>query len=311
MQGIGLVDGARIGFDYGEGRPIDGKGKGLYPGTFAINNPDFWMSHRRATNAWAAGYFMHNRLYIADSGNVLTVDKPLPRTDAEISATIFGLNGGPLMLGDDVDRMDSSRLEILRQQFPRLPDSARPIDLFDFPEPGYARAFHLPVKAAWDEWHLLAIFNYDKQPYDYTVDFARLGLEAKDGWVVWDHWASRSHGVKRENFQVSVAPESVRFLRLSRQHDSPWPMSTDMHVRQGQAEIADCRWDAATKTLTLRATRPVGNSGNVYIRVPKDLAVANPSGLWLAKDTSDESLLVRCTFDFKSSDTLEKQIMFK
>jgi len=84
-----------------------------------------------------------------------------------------------------------------------------------------------------------------------------------------------------------------------------------MHVRQGQAEIADCRWDAATKTLTLRATRPVGNSGNVYIRVPKDLAVANPSGLWLAKDTSDESLLVRCTFDFKSSDTLEKQIMFK
>ena len=42
--------------------------------------------------------------------------KPVPLPDAQISATIFGLNGSPLMIGDDVDRMAPERLALLRQQ---------------------------------------------------------------------------------------------------------------------------------------------------------------------------------------------------
>jgi hypothetical protein len=71
-----------------------------------------------------------------------------------------------------------------------------------------------------------------------------------------------------------------------------------MHVRQGQAEIEDCRWNADAMALTFRASRPAGETGNVFVHVPEGLFVANPEGLWIAKDANDSSLIVRVAFEF-------------
>lgn len=69
----------------------------------------------------------------------------------------------------------------------------------------------------------------------------------------------------------------------------PWVLSTDIHIRQGQSELTDVAWDEAARQLHLRATR----SGNVLLRVPKGFRLANPAGLWIAKDGNDSSLVVR------------------
>ncbi len=298
LQSVGLMSAVRAGNDYGEGRPLDGPGKGFYPATFVINRAEHWTSHRRATDAWAGNFFTHNRLYLADSGNVFTIDKPIALSDAQISATIFGLNGGPVMLGDDIDRMDAGRLEMLRQQFPRLLDCARPIDLFTSPAPGYPKAFKLHVKRDWDEWDLVAVFNYTKEPLDYKLD----ADPARD--VVWDFWNGQVA-------QSTVVPaRSVKLWRVSRLRDYPWLVSTDMHIRQGQAEIEMCKWDAASKTLTLRARRPEASHGSAYVRVPKGMVVANPAGLWIAKDGNDSTLLIRVDFEFKDGQAVERQIRF-
>lgn len=310
LQTVGLADAARVGNDYGEGRPLDGPGKGFFPGTFVVNRTNFWTSHRAATNAWAANYFTHRRLFLADSGNVLTVDKPVPLSDAEISATIFGLNGGPLMLGDDIDRMDAGRLELVKQVFPRLPESARPLDLFDAPDPDYPKTFHLHVKRDWDEWELVAVFNYGAEPLRRTVEFARLGLDASQPYLVWDYWNSQSKGAHQERFEAVVPPRSVKLWRISRQRTHPWILSTDMHVRQGQAEVESCQWDAGAKVLTIRARRPAGNRGNVFVTVPKDVMVAAPAGLWIAKDANDGTLIVRCAFDFTDGGVVERKLVF-
>jgi hypothetical protein len=71
-----------------------------------------------------------------------------------------------------------------------------------------------------------------------------------------------------------------------------------MHVRQGAAEILDCRWDAAHATLTIRASRPSGERGSVFVRAPAGWAMAEPKGLWVAKDGRDNSLLVRAAVTF-------------
>jgi len=277
---VGLLDAVRAGTDYGEGRPLDGPGKGFWPGTFVVNKPDYWTGHLRAVQAWATHFFVHRKLWIADSGNVLTLDKPVALNDARISATIFGLNGSPLMIGDDVDRMSPERLALLRQQFPRLPEAAEPLDLFTSPEPDHPKTFRLRVRTAWDTWDLFAVFNFG-------ADVLRKTVPATG--AVWDFWDERYAGTADGTYDVLVPPRSVKLLRVAPARPHPWVLATDIHIRQGQAEITAAAWDAAAGELTFTTMRP----GNVFLRVPKEFRVAEPAGLWIAKDGNDASLLVR------------------
>jgi hypothetical protein len=308
IQNIGLVDGARMGSDYGEGRPL-APASGFYPGTFVINNANFWTSHRVAADTMATAGFMHRKLFLADTGNVLTVDKPCPLAEAQTSATIFGINGSPMMLGDDVERMDESRLELVKKCLPRLPEAAHSLDLFECPEPDYPKLFHLPVKTAWDSWELVALFNYGNEPLTREVELRRLGLDDAAEYATWDFWNERYDGLCRGKLRLTAGPQSVKLVRISRLRPHPWLVSTDMHVRQGQAEIEDCRWDAASMTLSFVARRPAGLRGNVFLLAPPGLAVAEPRGLWLAKDGRNQSLIIGCRLDF-NDEAQRREIRF-
>ncbi|MCE5306737.1 MAG: hypothetical protein LLG20_03760 [Acidobacteriales bacterium] len=300
LLNVGLVAANRVGSDYGEGRALDGPGKGFYPGTFMINRAEYWTSHRAATNALAGNYFTHRKLYLADSGNVMTIDKPIAVSDAQITTTIFGINGSPLMLGDDISRMSEERLAMVKQIFPRLPEAAHPLDLFDKPEPAWPETFHLKVKRDWDEWDLVAVFNYRSKALDEDIAFERLGLDPSASYVVWDFWNERYLGVHKGSIRLAVPGQSVKLLRIARERAHPWVASTDMHVRQGQAEIVNARWNQDASALTIEATRPAGYRGNVFVRAPKGLAMKNPKGFYVAKDANDASLIIRCDFDFST-----------
>jgi hypothetical protein len=299
FQSIGIVNAARTGSDYGEGRPLDGPGKGFYPGTFAINKADYWTSHREGTDALAGNFFTNRELYLADSGNVMTIDQPISVPDAQITTTLFGINGGPVMLGDDIGYMADDRLEMLKKVFPRLPDGARPLDLFDAVAPDYPKLFHLKVRREWGTWDLLACFNYGQATLHREVDLKRLGLDPAAGYVAWDFWNQRYLGVARSGkVAFDVPPGSVRVLRIAAERAHPWLLSTDLHVRQGQAEIADCRWDAEKSVLTIRAERPQGSKGSLFLRAPKGWAMAEPGGFAIGKDMNDESLIIRRGVEF-------------
>ncbi len=310
FQVVGLVNAQHLGNDYGDGRPLYGPNKGFYPGTFVINNPRWWTSHHTALLTVAAYSFIHRKLYIADTGSVLTIDKPISNADAQITVTIFGINGGQMMMGDDVSRMDAGRMRMIRMVFPRLPQIARPLDLFEKADLDYPQLFHLPVEREWDRWDLLAVFNLGTETISRTVKLERIGLDPNAPYAVWDFWNGRYQGVVQNTVPIDVPPISVKLLRIARQREHPWLLSTDMHVRQGQAEIEDCRWDEASMTLTVRASRPAGHEGSIYVHAPKGLASANPRGLWLARDGRDNSLIIRKPIDF-TGEPVEVQMRFK
>jgi hypothetical protein len=310
LQVTGLVNGVHLGNDYGDGRPLYGPNKGFYPGTFVINNPDWWTSHHTALLTMGAYSFIHRKLYIADTGSVITIDKPIPLADAQITVTFFGINGSQLMMGDDVDRMDEGRMRMLRMIFPRLPQPPRALDLFDKAELDYPRLFHLPVEREWDRWDLLAIFNINNDTLSQTVPFPRLGLDAATPYAVWDYWNGRFQGVLQGSVSIDVPPRSVKLLRIARDREHPWLLSTDLHVRQGQAEIENCRWDEATMTLTVRVQRPAGHDGSIYVRAPRGWALAEPQGLWLARDGRDNSLVIRKALAFEGA-PVEVKMHFK
>ena len=310
LQVTGLVNGVHLGNDYGDGRPLYGPNKGFYPGTFVINNPKWWTSHHTALITMGTYSFIHRKLYIADTGSVMTIDKPIALADAQITVTFFGINGSQLMMGDDVDRMDEGRMRMIRLVFPRLPQTPRPLDLFDQAELDYPQLFHLPVEREWDRWDLLAVFNLGNETLVKTVPFPRLGLSATTPYAVWDFWNGRFQGVLQDSVSIEVPPRSVKLLRIARDREHPWLLSTDMHVRQGQAEIEDCRWDEASMTLTVCAQRPAGHDGSIYVRAPKGWALAEPKGLWLARDGRDNSLVIRKALAFAGA-PVEVQMRFK
>lgn len=302
LQSIGLMDGVRAGTDYGEGRPLDGPGKGFWPATFVINKSDYWTSHRRATEAMATHFFMHGKLFVADSGNVLSVDQPIPVDEARMSATIFGLNGSPIMLGDDIARLSEDRLGFIRKVFPRLLEAATPLDLFESADPATPTLFHLPVKTAWDGYDLYAVFNYGPSA-------VRRRIEAGEGKVAWDFWNERYLGAVAPALDVEVPAESVRLLRVMKRRDHPWLLSTDLHVRQGQAEISNVRWEG--NALTIEAQRPAGTKGSVFVHAPKGYSLADPKGLFLAKDGVDGSLIIRVALEFDSQGKASRTLRFQ
>ena len=293
----GLVSAARMANDYGEGRPLHAETSD-YPATFLINRAEAWTSHVRASCNLAATYFTHRKLFIADTGNVMTVDQPISVGDAQITATIFGINGGPVMLGDDIDRMADERLELIKKVFPRYPETPTPIDLFDAPYPDYPKLFHTSIDNPWGRWDILAVLNYTAEPLVQDIPLERLGLDPANKYLVWEFWNQKYQGTVSDSLRAVVAPASVGLYRICRRPEYPCVIATDMHVLQGHFELTDVCWDTAAMTLSGNAQRPCQQKGSLFIWAPDDVRVAEPQGLWIAKDDNDKSLIIRRAFEF-------------
>ena len=217
--------------------------------------------------------------------NVLTVGQPVPLNDAQISTTIFGINGGQIMLGDEISQLPAERLRLLRLVFPRFPETARALDLFTSAEPDYPKFFHLPVRASWDGWDLYAIFNYGREPLTRTIS-------ASPASIAWDFWNERYLGVVEKELQVTVPPESVRLVRLSRRRVHPWVIGTNLNVRQGQAEITACNWSESAHRLDISYRAFPQQEGTIFVHAPSGWSVRNPKGLAIAKDGNDSGLII-------------------
>ena len=293
----GCVDAMRVNTDYGEGRPIGSSPPRFDNATFLVH--DRWFSnHRRLLRNAAAQYFVHRRLCINDC-NFVTVSKPVPRHDAEVTATTFGLTGSPVMLGDDIERISDERLAIIKKILPRTPQTARPADLFARTGPdNYPRVLVLPVDTGWDRYVVVGVFNFEDRMGSIELDARMLGLRARRWHVVWDFWDEAYVGRFRDAITCEVPAGSCRLWRVSAARRHPWLVGSDMHVLGGQVEVGALAWDPQTRTLTGSASRPTGEQGSLYFALPPTYRLLDPCGHWLAKDARDETTILRRRFDF-------------
>jgi len=308
VHNTGLVDAIRTGNDFGEGRALYSESY-FYPATFVINSGGFWTGPRCALQNQASAWYTHRRLYINDSGNVLTVDAPLPLEDARLHATIHAFSGGPSMIGDDVDRMDEERLALIKKTLPRPRDVAFPVDLFDSPHPDYPRIFHRRVDHSWGRFDVVAVYNFGDDLLSERVPLERLDLSADADYLVWEFWNARYEGRVRGALEATVPPGTVRVFRLVEDPGAPVLLGSDMHLLMGEVEVLDCRYDPESLTLSGTALRPAGERGNLYLHAPPDLCVADPRVKWIAKDARDNSLIVRLSLSF-GGDPAEWQVSF-
>ena len=302
MDNIGISDSFRIGADYGEGRPILPRFH-AYPAPFEIDGADFSTStpHRNVLQNLASTWFVHRRFW-QNSINILVVSKPISRPEVEISTTLFGMSGGPLFLGDEMDTLDEDRLTYIKKVLPRLPETARPLDLFErvYPE-DYARVLSLPIQTGWGKWNVVALFNLDDKPKRITLPVAKLGLKKRRSYRLYNFWQECYCGCFSDTLEVDIAPFSCQVLRIEEAKKHPWLLSTDMHLRQGQAEIASMAWDAGKMILSGVAKRPKGETGSLILHSPVGFKPIDYTGLEVAKTDRDSSLIIRKKIHFKKA----------
>jgi hypothetical protein len=295
----GAMDSVRVGNDFSEGRTIS-IGFDTYPATFALKPPTHWSGPRYALTNQAANYHTHRRLYINNSGNDLTVDKPLQLNQAQVNATLHALSGGPCMLGDDITYIEDERLSLIKKTLPRPKDVAVPVDLFTRKQQGYPRVYHRRIAQPWGSYDVVAVYNLETaQSIKQEVDLKSIGLDESRTYHVWEFWNVEYVGKIRGRMSVEIPALTVKVYRLTEDTGQPVILGTDMHVLMGEMEIDRCDWDSTQRTLSGRAIRPVGESGSVFIYAPPKMGVANPKGYFLGKDLDTGALIIRCPLRFE------------
>jgi len=307
---VGATDAARVSTDYGEGRPLYPPFHCLFNATYVVHDKHFGFAPKFLQNA-ASTYFMHRRLWINDF-NVMTIDKPVPRNIAEITTTVFGLSGSPIMIGDDMRTIAEERLRLVKLCLPRTEEMARPVDLFEHVQPDdYARILMLPVRTAWDSYTLLAVFNLGDVSERTTLEMSSLGLSAKGRYAVYDFWNEEYAGDITGTLSAEVPPSSCKLYRIAKARRHPWLLSTDMHIQQGLVEVPELKWDAKRLELSGTVTRPKGESGSLFFLMPDGFRLVNHEGHKLMKDGRDNVVIIRRDFEFKSGKPLAFKLRFE
>ncbi|OGV53538.1 MAG: hypothetical protein A2017_20790 [Lentisphaerae bacterium GWF2_44_16] len=308
IHNAGILDGVRVGNDFGEGRAISREAF-FYPASYVINNCDFFNGPKCALCCQAASYHTHRKLYINDSGNVLTVDKPLPLSHAQINASIHAFGGGSTMLGDDIRHISEERLSIIKKTLPRSKECAIAIDLFTKPSPDYPRLFLRSVNRGWENHKILAIYNLGPVSERITIPFKNMGLEKEKTYLVWDFWNEKFFGKINDTFEVDVTQESVMILRFTEDNNQPQILATDMHIMMGEMEIRHFEYNPDKMKCSFTAERPKGEMGTVFLHVPENIYIKNIDGLHIAKDSKSNTLVVAVPLRFKKK-LIEKEIDF-
>ncbi len=297
----GIINAARIGRDFGEGRPIDRNELNDWKNATNVLHDMHYSCLKEFLVNTAHNYFTHQKTYMNDM-NVLMVDSPYPVEYSRFAVTLFGLYGStPLVISGDFRDMRDDRLNMIKLVLPRTELSAKPIDLFTRVQPDdYSRIQALHVKTDWDEYTLVGIFNPDYKQYDLNLSFKDLNLVGHQ--IVYDFWNEEYRGIFENSFPVSVAAESCKLLRLTKKREHPWIMGTNMHIQQGKCDIKSIKWNKETLTLSGIATRPKGEKGSVFVHSPRNFKLINRGKCHILKELLDHNLVIEVPLNFKSEE---------
>lgn len=294
----GTISAARVGRDFGEGRPLDTSLCDWRTATNVLHDRHYSNTLYFLKNI-AGSYFTHQSIYINDF-NIMTIDKPYPEDYVKIVTTLFGLGGGsPLMLGDNMATLDDDRLKYIKMCLPRTHHSAKPADLFERVQPqDYSRLMTLTIDKPWGSYLLAGAFNMDDRPYELTLDFAKLGLDPAKKYVVYDFWNTEYCGIFRDHYPVVIPSDSCKLYRIEEAHPHPWILSTDMHIQQGCTELLNLCWNPETMTLSGTLTRPAGEKGNLFLLIPRNYKLLNHMGINLMKELLDFNIVAKVPISF-------------
>lgn len=234
---IGLVDAMRVGEDvgarwdnsriakhHGERDCFNGSGEVL-----------------RSIAASCNHFMLHKKLWVNDPDYLVVrqdgCNSELTLEEARSWATVVAMNNGLIMLSDPMEQLAEERIELLEKVLPHSPHAAHPVDFFKKNVPSILA---MPAENGSEEWLVVSVVNTDKpeRTRNYVLDFAELGLEKDDDYLVFEFWRSQFCGVARNSYVVAdLPPRHCRVFAVRKRRQGIQFLGTDSHISMGAVEI--------------------------------------------------------------------------
>lgn len=279
-ESVGLADACRIASDgYG---PASMQQYNSWNGIVWRNDPDHCD--------------VFPRFKPAETGNVAKTDKVVPtNNDTVIRPALASIAGDLLMLSDKPDvYRDDRNIEGARRASPVL--FSVPGQLYDFnpaksrtlaaqaresiqsggnPAPCDADQFgavcpwwlnEFNVKGV-GRWSVLHRVNWGGPSPAATVGFADIGLESGTDYLAYEFWTGTFLGIKRDRLELPAAgAQELRSYALRPLENHPQIVSTNRHLSQGGADLAEVAWTG--NALAGRSKVVAGDRYELALHVP-------------------------------------------
>jgi alpha-galactosidase len=237
VPSVGIVDGMRIGSDVADVWGWEGNADG--------------PSLRNATRATLARMWMHRRWWANDPDCVVVRadDTQLSLTEVQGWASVVALSGGMVFVGDDVSRVDESRLRLLARLLPASGQAASTggplVGLM--PERLWLR-----VERAWAVWAVVGIANWSDTEKSVGFDPTEFALPPAGSYHLVDLWTGVYLGFQAAAVDLGVlAPHGVRLLAVHPDLGRPQTIGSTGHLLGDVMDLAGEQWNAETRELTL------------------------------------------------------------
>lgn len=247
---IGLVDGMRVSADV--------KAVWHEPLRSALlrgnDIPSVHDSLRNNMTRW----FMHQAWWRNDPDCLLVRDRAtsLGRDEIQLLATVLGMSGGTLFLGDDIPNLNLQRLDLAAAVLPPTHLRGRPLGLME-------REFPETFVLEGGERRLLALINPTSTPRRRLLDVDL------SGHVCFDFWAEQ---VLTEPGHT-VPAHGVRALLLTARSDEPTLVGTSLHLTALVDGRLSASYDPAAGELVIRGGALARRRGTLWIALPEGFTV--------------------------------------
>jgi alpha-galactosidase len=120
-------------------------------------------------------------------------------------------------------------------------------------------------------WWTVVLVNWEEEPQAVAHALATLGISGTARFLAYDVWARHPLADVQQTLQATIAPHGTLTVALRAAAAHPQVIGTTRHVIQGAIDIAEERWDAATRTLAVKSVRLDGRVYAVMVAVPRGL----------------------------------------
>lgn len=261
------------------------------------NQPVGWANLQNQAGRTLNQIFAHNIVFYADPDTLL-VNEALTMEEARLSTVVVSLPGQMMFSGDKLAQLPMERMRLLQQALPPVED-IHPINMYPF--------FHLlpvwdlKVQRNWENYDVVALFNWEDEEAEVGFDFTEIGLDPAEDYMMYEFWTNQYIGVVDGGYSCKIPSHAVRLFALRKVQPNPQFLSSDRHITQGAVDVKSMQWKAP---MLQGCVELIGGFPTTFrFAIPEGMSVKNVSvscpqvGVESRTEAGGRVLVVKLTSD--------------